>query len=75
MDSPGRYRFVTIATDTPIDAAALEQDGAGARDPAACRSALERLLCAAATGTRDPSAPRVGSWTATVSTADVRQEN
>lgn len=74
MDSPGRYRFVTIATDTPIDAAALEQDGAGARDPSACRSALERLLCAAATGARDPSTPRVGSWTATVSTVDVREE-
>jgi hypothetical protein len=74
MDSPGRYRFVTIATDTPIDAAALEQDGAGARDPAACRSALERLLCDAATGTRDPSAPRVGRWTATVSSADVHGE-
>jgi len=71
MDSPGRYRFITIATDSPIDASALEQDGAGARDPAACRSALEHLLCAAATGARDPSTPLVGRWTATVSSADV----
>lgn len=68
----GRYRFVTIATDAPINAAALQQDGTGARDPAACTSPLERLLCAAATGTRDPSVPRVGAWTATVTEVNVR---
>lgn len=68
----GRYRFVTIATDAPINAAALQQDGAGTRDPAACVSRIERLLCAAATGTRDPSVPRVGAWTATVTEVNVR---
>ena len=71
-NSAGRYRFVTIATDAPIDAAALQQDRAGARDPGACRSALERALCAAAAGTRDPSAPKVGNWTATVTEVAVR---
>ncbi|MEO5938835.1 MAG: caspase family protein [Sphingomonas sp.] len=66
-DRPGRYRFVTIATDAPIGSArALEQSATGARDPGACRSALERLVCEAASGTRDPSVPRVGAWIATV---------
>ena len=69
---PGRYRFITIATDLPINADALVQTGAGARDAAACRrTALERLLCAANQGSRDPSAPRVGDWTASVSVATV----
>ena len=66
-DRPGRYRFVTIATaeDAPIaSAGALEQTGA--RDPGACRSTLERLICEAASGTRDPGVSRVGAWTATV---------
>jgi hypothetical protein len=71
-NSPGRYRFVTIATDAPINAQALEQDGAGTRDPGSCVSALERALCDAASGSRDPSTPRVGAWTATVSSAIVR---
>ncbi len=64
--TPGFYRFVTIATDAPIDARALEQSRAGARDPEGCRTALERLLCEAAMGTRDPATPRVGNWSATV---------
>jgi hypothetical protein len=63
---------VTIATDAPINAAALQQDGTGVRDPAACTSPLERLLCAASAGTRDPSVPRVGAWTATVTEVNVR---
>lgn len=71
-NSAGQYRFVTIATDAPINAAALEQDGAGTRDLAGCVTALERALCSAATGARDVSAPRVGAWTATVSTAVVQ---
>jgi hypothetical protein len=33
---------------------------------------LERLLCAASAGTRDPSVPRVGAWTATVTEVNVR---
>jgi|694.fasta_scaffold36332_3 hypothetical protein len=71
-NTAGRYRFVTIATDAPINAAALQQDGTGVRDPAACTSPLERLLCAASAGTRDPSVPRVGAWTATVTEVNVR---
>lgn len=73
-DRPGRYRFVTIATDAPIGSArALEQTATGARDPGACRSALERLVCEAASGTRDPSVPRVGAWIATVTDVVVNE--
>jgi len=68
LNSPGRYRFLTIATDAPINAIALEQDSAGARDVGGCKTALERLLCSAGAGVRDLSTPRVGSWTATVVT-------
>ena len=67
VTDPGLYRFVTVATDAPINAAALEQRGT--RDPAGCRTALEQLLCNAAAGTRDPSVPRVGQWTAIVNSA------
>jgi hypothetical protein len=70
VTEPGLYRFVTVATDEPINATALEQRGT--RDPSGCRTALERLLCNAATGTRDPSVPRVGQWTAIVSSAIAR---
>lgn len=71
-DSPGRYRFVTIATDAPINAQALEQSRSGARDIGRCVSALERALCSAQDGTRDLSTPRVGAWTATISAAIVK---
>jgi hypothetical protein len=72
--TPGLYRFVTIATTDPIDAAALQQSRAGARDPAGCRSTLEQLLCAAASGSRDLATPRVGPWTASVTLVSVRPE-
>ncbi len=72
--TPGLYRFVTIATTDPIDAVALQQSRAGARDPARCQSTLEQLLCAAAAGSRDPAAPRVGPWTASVTLVTVRPE-
>jgi hypothetical protein len=71
-DSAGRYRFLTISTAVRIDAAALEQEGAGSRDLGRCVTALERALCAAATGKRDASTPKVGEWTAAISTAIVR---
>jgi hypothetical protein len=70
-DAKGRLTFLTLATDQPIKASVLEQSGAGTRDPAACDSELARALCAAQRGTRDPSVPRVGGWTATVTSAIV----
>jgi len=68
FDTPGTYRFVTIATDQPIRADALMQSGNGAREVGACVSPLERLLCSAAEGTRDPGVSAVGNWSAQVST-------
>jgi len=70
--SPGTYRFVTLATDERIDASAFEQDGTKARSGTACRSVLEKLLCDANRGKRDPSSPKVGNWTATVDTVLVQ---
>ncbi len=68
----GRLQFLTLATEFPINAAALEQSGVGARDPAGCVSALERILCAAAIGTRDPSVPRSGAWSALLTSSIVK---
>lgn len=70
-DARGRVTFLTLSTDQPIKASVLEQSGAGARDPSACTTALARALCAAQQGTRDASVPRVGNWTATVTSAVV----
>lgn len=73
FDAPGTYRFVTIATDQPIRADALTQSGNGARAIGACVSPLERLLCAASEGQRDPGVTAVGDWSAQVSTVIVRK--
>lgn len=67
----GTYRFVTIATEKPINAAALEQGGTNSRSGTGCASALERLLCDAQKGVRDPSTPRAGDWKAIVETVIV----
>lgn len=67
----GTYRFVTIATERPINAAALEQDGTNSRSGVGCASPLERLLCDAQKGVRDASVPRAGDWKAIVETVIV----
>jgi hypothetical protein len=67
----GTYRFVTIATEKPINAAALEQGGTNSRSGLGCKSGLERLLCDAQKGVRDPSTPRTGDWQAIVETVIV----
>ncbi|MEY4269668.1 MAG: hypothetical protein RLZZ58_884 [Pseudomonadota bacterium] len=72
LTQAGTYHFVTIATDEPISAAALEQQGTNARGGPACSSALEILLCNAGSGTRDPKAPRVGNWNAIVTSVIVK---
>ncbi|CAM3220186.1 hypothetical protein SPAN111604_11210 [Sphingomonas antarctica] len=69
--SAGPYRFVTVATDQPIDAAAFQQSATGARGGNSCANALQRALCAVMQGTRDPDAPKVGDWTAIVTDVDV----
>lgn len=64
--TPGPYQFVTIATDKPIRADALQQDGNGTRNAAGCGTPLERLLCDANIGLRDPGVTSVGNWSAHV---------
>ncbi|HEV7233435.1 MAG TPA: hypothetical protein VGN36_04255, partial [Sphingorhabdus sp.] len=72
LTSKGIYRFVTLATEERIDAAAFEQDGTRTRSGTACQSALEKLICDVSRGSRDPAAPKVGNWTATVDTVLVQ---
>lgn len=68
MDTPGVYRFVVLASATPLRADAFEQSGSGSRDLAACTSPLERLLCASSEGRRDAGVAAVGDWSAQVVT-------
>ena len=67
FDTPGAYRFVVLASATPVRADALAQAGTGSRDLAACTSPLERLLCASSEGRRDAGVTAVGDWSATIS--------
>jgi hypothetical protein len=66
----GTIRFLVLATAQAINAAALEQDG-GARDPAACSTTLERLLCEANSGSRDGALARIDDWAGTIRTVTV----
>ncbi|MEF9978051.1 MAG: caspase family protein [Thermomonas sp.] len=68
FDLPGAYRFVVLASATPVRADAFEQAGTGHRDLATCTSPLERLLCASSEGRRDAGVAAVGDWSAQVST-------
>jgi hypothetical protein len=72
VDTPGLKRFLVLATDArhPINATVLEQ-GQGARDATTCASALEKLLCQAGSGARDPATQRIGAWSAIVTTVNV----
>jgi hypothetical protein len=74
VDSPGLKRFLVLATDDqhPINATVLEQ-GQGARDATSCASALEKLLCQAGSGDRDPATRRAGAWSAIVTTVNATQ--
>lgn|GEM_PF-885272 len=69
-DFAGTIRFLVLATTTAIDGAALEQDG-GARDASGCTTTLERLLCEANDGSRDPAAPQAGDWAGIINTVKV----
>lgn len=55
FDQQGRYDFITITTDTPIDPALLAPETADNVDRTRCRSTLERVLCRAVSGTPDPT--------------------
>jgi hypothetical protein len=69
-DFAGTIRFLVLATANAIDGAALEQDG-GARDASGCTTTLERLLCQANDGSRDPATPHAGEWAGIVNTVKV----
>lgn len=71
FDTAGTYRFILISTEQPIRADAFNQSGNGTRDIARCISPIERLLCSASNGTRDPGVTSVGNWSASVSSAIV----
>lgn len=71
-DAPGTYRFITLASDAPINAPALEQTGLAAVDLEACLTRLTRQTCEAAAAKRDAAMPRVNDWAATLSTAEVK---
>lgn len=66
----GTIRFLVLATENAINGAALEQDGS-ARDPAACSSTLERLLCEANSGSRDAALAHIGDWAGMIRTVTV----
>ena len=75
FNSTGPYRFVVLASATPVRADAFEQTGTGTRDLATCISPLERLLCASSEGRRDPGVAAVGDWSAQVSTVLATSED
>lgn len=71
MRTPGTYRFLTIASEKPINPLALEQTGIAARGTGVCETALEKILCNANEGQRGDPVPRLGEWAATMETVIV----
>ncbi len=71
-DAPGSYRFLTLATDAPIPAQALEQTGLATVDREVCLTRLSRQACADASRTRDPALIWVRDWAATLASAEVK---
>ena len=67
----GQFRFVTIATDAPIDAAAFEQEGIGDKRQSGCSASIEPARCAAASGLGDASLPKVAKWSVTANPVSV----
>jgi hypothetical protein len=73
VSNPGTKQFLVLASEKPIAAGLLEQDGA--RDAAGCSGPLgrlEQLLCTAGSGSaRDPAIPHVASWAAIVKSLEI----
>ena len=57
FDRKGKYDFITITSDEPIDTALLAPTNDGYVDRAKCSSVLERVLCRAISGAADPTLP------------------
>ncbi|MEO0439376.1 MAG: caspase family protein [Pseudomonadota bacterium] len=68
---PGPYRFITIASEKPVRVDAFQQSGSGVRNIDTCTSPLEKLLCSASQGIRDPEVSEIGDWSAAVASAVV----
>ncbi|MEM8919301.1 MAG: caspase family protein [Pseudomonadota bacterium] len=68
---PGPYRFITIASEERVRVDAFQQSGSGIRNVGICNSPLEKLLCSASQGTRDPEVSEIGNWSAVVASAVV----
>lgn len=55
FDQSGRYDFVTITSDAPVDTGLLAPATDGGVDRAKCQSVVERVLCRAISGVEDPT--------------------
>ncbi|MFK7842176.1 MAG: serine protease [Sphingorhabdus sp.] len=73
LNSRGRHRFITIASDTPINSKIFEQGNAGKIDRDLCVSDLEKKLCDVLSGRQRSGITAVGQevevpWTLSVLT-------
>ena len=57
FDREGKYDFITITSDKPLDTALLAPTNDGYVDRTKCSSVLERVLCRAISGAADPTLP------------------
>lgn len=73
-DTPGRYRFVTIASAAAVDISLFEQTGTARGDADGCTSALQQALCSAHAGRRDLATVNAAAWTAIVSSVVIDPE-
>lgn len=55
FDRTGKYSFVTVTSDSPIDPELLRPDLDGQIDRPRCKSVVERVLCQAISGVPDPT--------------------
>lgn len=58
FEDAGRYEFLTISSDNPINDGLFASGTAEQIRPGSCSSLLERMLCEVITNTRDPTLPR-----------------
>ena len=71
-NTPGSYRFLTLATDAQIPAQTLEQTGLATVDREICLTRLSRQACTDAARSRDAALVWVRDWAAILSFAEVK---
>ncbi len=76
LNTTGLYRFVILATDAPINVAALEQPPMRRRMSGPCDTEAEaRGVCTnGGSGARDGGLPTLGDWTVTIEDALVMRK-